>query len=239
MNIINQINKINEYCNNNYIVYYPAIKIKYNGSNATFVNAPFTNNKIIFEKEDTLKTAIKYNHLNPVVLILADEYSPGGTYISNCQEETLFRRTALFAHMKKSLYPINMDELIYAKSVAVFSETEPIIDFSIKYRFDFIALPSVRNLTNYNDISPGLLVSEIENNTINIMKNKLRLLFDTVKRNNNNTIILGAMGCGAFGCKPEIVANIMKKVISEYSDLIIIFSILGANYNVFNAILME
>lgn len=219
MNLIDQINNLQYFCNKFYNVKEPTQKIKYspNTNNIYYNNK---HNNIIFEKEDTLKTAFKYKDLNPLILILADENIPGGTWVSNCQEEVLFRRTALYAHLNKTYYPIKEDELLLAKNVGIFSLTEPIIDYNIKHSLDFVALPCVKSYNNQQHLRE-------------ILRNKLRLLFNTCKEHSYSTIILGALGCGAFSCNPHSVADLMKEVINEYNSMTIIFSILGANYNIF------
>jgi hypothetical protein len=120
INIVNQqIQNMKWFCFTQYKPTINPTKITYNNKFDINIQHP-RQNTIIFKKQDTLETTIEYINLNPLVLILADEQQPGGTLVSNCQEETLFRRTTLFAHLDKSKsYPIRDDELILTPSVGI------------------------------------------------------------------------------------------------------------------------
>ncbi len=52
-------------------------------------------------------------------------------------------------------------------------------------------------------------------------------------------MILGAIGCGEFGCNPKEVALIFKEVLCEFNQysLTIIFAIPGELYNVFRDVI--
>ena len=41
-------------------------------------------------------------------------------------------------------------------------------------------------------------------------------VYNIAKENNNEVVVLGALGCGAFCNPPEIVAKAMKTVVEEY-----------------------
>jgi hypothetical protein len=130
-----------------------------------------------------LEVAFKYDQLNPLILILADEKYPGGTLVSNCQEEVLFRRTMLYSYLQKELYPLSDDELILIKNVGIINRDlndSFIKKISIIRKIDFVALPCVRSYTNSN-----------QTNLKNILKNKLRLLFQVCIKHNYKSIILG------------------------------------------------
>lgn len=221
-NIINFIELLREHCSKNYNVKIPSIKIN-NEQLQNYGSAKIIkNNTIQFIREDTLKTAVqsKKSGYKPLVLILADEKVPGGTLISSCQEETLFRRTALISHLDKRFYPLKDNELVYSQNVAVFNLNDFNTDFTEKYSLDFVALPSVKNYYKQIELRET-------------MKIKLHMLFNLYKLHNYTDLILGAMGCGAFGCNANSMAMLIKEVINEYDGMNITFSILGANYNIF------
>jgi uncharacterized protein (TIGR02452 family) len=66
----------------------------------------------------------------------------------------------------------------------------------------------------------------------NMMENKIRVLLYTAAKNGNDSIILSAWGCGAFGCPPKGVAKLFKKVLGEFAGVFreTPFAILGNNY---------
>jgi len=179
---------------------------------------------------------MKYAPLRPLILILADECNPGGTLVSNCQEETLFRRTCLFAHLglnKDTFYPIQDDELIFIPSVGVIHTNISrtfLTDFIIKQKCDFIALPCVKDYTRPSQHE--LYVK---------LRNKIRLIFQTAIRFRYKCLILGALGCGAFGCDSKSVAMVFAEVENEYENygLCVIYSILGKSYDIFKSVISK
>jgi uncharacterized protein (TIGR02452 family) len=226
--IIDQIKIVQFFCKNHYMVKIPVQKIKYDNKYVITSSINLLNkNKIIFEKNDTLLTALKYQDLNPLILIFADETTPGGTTISNCQEEVLFRRTTLFAHLQTKWYPIKDDELLLVKDVGILNCENNSI--GVTSELDFIALPCVKSY-----------VGRLQNPDLyDILKNKIRLIFQTCVKYNYKTVILGALGCGAFSCNAKEVAIVFKEVVEEFEnhDLCIIYSILGGSYSIFSDIL--
>ena len=225
--LMNHILSLRDHCKNDYIVEKPSIKLNYNS--AIFLEnkhkiGKSSKNKIIFEKGDTLKTAIKYEKNNPLILIFADDIVPGGTWISSCQEETLFRRSALYAHLPETMYPIDKRDLLLAYDVPIYNTEDDfkLYDYNVLYKFNFVALPCVRNYNGEEDLYL-------------ILKDKIRLLYQTCIINDYDTLILGALGCGAYGCNAENVAKVFKEVQDEYEncDLTIIYSFIGSIGNIF------
>ena len=95
----------------------------------------------------------------------------------------------------------------------------------IKYYADFIACPGIKY---YHGGKDGL-----------ILEAKIRLILDTALHFGYNTVILGALGIGAFGCNPKEVALCFKNVVYEdvYSKLVIVFAILGNKCELFREII--
>ena len=181
-------------------------------------------------KKDTLEVALGLK--NPLVLILADNCTPGGCVDSGngMQEESLFRRTGLFKHMLPEFYPILNDECLYIPSVPVIFHSEE-FDYKkiipIKY-MSFIACPGIKHIGQ-----------TFTKNEQEILINKIKLIFKTAKKYNHSEIVLGALGCGVWNNPPKEVAIIFKKVIEQETNLNIYFAILGKNYNIFNDIFNE
>jgi uncharacterized protein (TIGR02452 family) len=173
--------------------------------------------KVSIMKEDILQCALKYH--NPMVLILADAHEPGGCVGAGAgmQEESLFRRSALHKHLLKSLYPIEDDAAIYAPNVELLDGGN----------ISFIACP-------------GIKLPAIENNRFlpndeERLRKKIRLIFQTAHKHGHQTLVLGALGCGVWGCPTRHVAEVFRDVIKEYDSIFteVVFAILGANYNMF------
>ena len=173
-------------------------------------------------KGDTLEVARTIPYERPLVLILADADVPGGCVGAGAgmQEESLFRRSALHKHLIPSLYPIKDNEAIYCPHVKLTDGTH----------MDFIACPGIKmpKLTDENRLYP----EDVER-----LEKKLHIIFQTAYKEKHDTLVLGALGCGVWGCPPIHVAEIFKKVITEYNGVFeaVYFAVLGANYNFFSS----
>ena len=176
---------------------------------------------LLLVKNDTLEIALKYKHLNPLILIFADDKNPGGTIISNMQEESLFKRSNLHEHLTPDLYPLNKDEAILTKKVQAFGANDSSL-------LDFISCAALKNFDHKDEIE------------ILITKNKIRLILNVALEYEYKTIILGAWGCGAYHNDPKVIASYFKEIIFNenyinYFDNII-FAIIGKNYQIFENI---
>lgn len=199
-----------------------AIKLQFNPNfNLWNKNDNTKQANLLLVKNDTLEVALKYKHLNPLVLIFADDQTPGGTIISNMQEESLFKRSNLHEHLTPDLYPLNIDEAILTKKVQTFGAKDTAL-------LDFIACAALKNFDHKNEIE------------ILITKNKIRLILNVVIEYEYKTIILGALGCGAYHNDPKIIASYFKEIIfnENYMNCFdnIIFAIIGKNYQIFEDI---
>jgi uncharacterized protein (TIGR02452 family) len=180
-------------------------------------------------KEDTLDFVIVNKIHNPIILIFADDITPGGCVDSGngMQEESLFRRTYLSSYLKKEMYPIKNDEAIYCKDVATERMSEIRNNEIINTKFySFLACPCIK--------FPEMKL--LDKDIISI-KNKIRLMFNIAKKNNHTNIILGAWGCGVYDCNPKDIALLFKEVINEFDNFNVYFPILGKNYIPFSEIL--
>ena len=164
--------------------------------------------------------------LNPAALNLASRRNPGGGVINGAgaQEESLFRRTNLFLSMyqfadyaaqyglKRSPYQYPMDRDfggIYTPKATVFRGTEkegyPLLDEPFKV--DFIAVAAINHPKTDDDmLIPAMVYAT---------KNKIRTIFRIAIDNGNDSLVLGALGCGAFANPPAHVARIFHEVMEE------------------------
>lgn len=230
--IIDRVKSVQNFCQT-YIPLTNVLKIKKEEKEEKEERIGVENkSKILFYNKDTLETASFFE--NPLILILADEKTPGGTYISGCQEESLFRRTVLFSHLTKDFYPILNDEILLARNVGVFtynseSNVECTVNLNIISHSDFIVCPGLKA---YDGRS---------RDDYNILANKIRLILDTAIEYKYKNVILGALGIGAFGCDPKEVAYCFRDVITDYAGYFdnIVFSILGSKCSLFEEIIND
>lgn len=180
---------------------------------------------------------------NPLILNLASDKHPGGGVErgSKAQEEDLFRRTNYHEHLNKERvkYPFPSLTAVYTPNVAIIKDrTYKLLDTI--HQFDFIAVAGIRN--------PYLIDGKLKPFHQDLMIKKVRQIFSIAVENGHDSLVLGAIGCGAFHNPPEEIASIFKSVITELEIekgvfREIIFAVLChpdrmENYNVFRSILV-
>ena len=224
--------------------------------------------EIVVSKKRSLEAASAYSLNRVCVHNFASASNPGGgvTKGSSAQEECLCRCSSLYfclntrqiwaqfydPHRVKQ-NPIHNDDIIYTPSVVVFkSDTaEPhILEEKDWYKVNVItcAAPNLRKRpSNAFNVGDGDFAANLaDQELLSIHEKRLRRILDVALMSENEVVILGAFGCGAFENKPEIVARAAKNVIQEYryAFVTIEFAIYcnpwdTANYKVFNEILEE
>lgn len=168
---------------------------------------------------------------NPAMLNLADLYEPGGLveFGSGAQEENLCRRSNLilslyqFSLSRIRQYPdlglepdgnqYPMDERfggIYSGKVSFFRGTEsdgyPFED--VTYNIPVISVAAISGPRFDTD---GLMFPEETALTLD----KMRTIFRIGKANFHDSLVLSAMGCGAFANPPAHIAKLFHQVIEE------------------------
>ena len=133
------------------------------------------------------------------------------------QEEELCRKSSLgvILYKNRKKYPIRDGEMMVSKDVMFFRDDN--------YCFTDPFRASVGTLAAYNTYSddwPGFASEEDgggQGGPLHEkgMKDKIRLFLTAALKNGNDSVLLSAFGCGAFGNDPKYVAKWMKEVIEE------------------------
>ena len=215
----------------------------------------FDNEEIIVENEDCLILAKKLINrgLKPAVLNMANRHMPGGGVINGsvAQEENLFRRTNLFQSLYRyhdigQNFGVEQDERhdnsrlqypmddnfggIYSKDVVVFrcGENDYYEVLDKPFLVDVISVSAINGPKydeNFN-LSEKDSIKE---------KNKIRTIFNIALQQGNDSLVLGAFGCGAFGTPPKAMAKLFHEVMDEdfYKNKfkVVAFAILNTNSN--------
>ena len=203
--------------------------------------------EITVAKQDCLLAAYDgvHNGYHTAVLNMADSWNPGGGVEggAGAQEENLFRRTNLFQSLYQfdkdfgakygivqanQQYPLDRNfGGVYSPGVTVFRGLEkegyPLLEqpFSV----DVI---SVAGLNRPDLDENGMIVSE----HVQIIRNKMRTIFNIALQNQIECLILGAFGCGAFKNPPEQIAKLFHELLeTEYQHQFkrIVFAIIDAH----------
>lgn len=165
------------------------------------------------------------------VLNLANRRNPGGGVISGCgaQEEYLFRCSDYyrslyqFAHYaeqyglplsEKYRYPMDRNfGGVFSPGVTIFRGCEekgyPLLAQPWKVNMIAVAGMNRPELEYTND------ESRVASYLVPGVKNKMRTIFRIARENNQKTLVLGALGCGAFRNPPRHTAEMFREVMEE------------------------
>ena len=176
----------------------------------------------------TVAKDLKDKGYNVAVLNMASRQNPGGGVLTGAgaQEENLFRRSNLFQSMFQfakyakqyglvancKQYPLNRDYGgIYTPNATVFRGEEkdgyPLLGEG-SFRMSFIAVPGI-NRPELKD------ATHLADNMIEGTKNKMRTILRIGLRHGHDSLVLGALGCGAFCNPPSHIARLFHEVFEE------------------------
>jgi len=193
----------------------------------------FDKTNVEVKNEDVLSvTRSLTNGVNKVLTLnLASNCNPGGgvTRGAMAQEEELFRRTNYFMSLPKSLYPLRKTNVIYTPNVLVIKDTN-YKDLSKPFYTSMIAAAAIRHpKINSFGLYDRPSDKEIMLSTIdNIFKTAYLLKYDT--------LVLGALGCGAFGNPAMEVISLFNECLKKYNCCFknITFAVFSRNDNNFD-----
>lgn len=200
------------------------------------------------ENTDTLTMAEQYisEGLYPLVLNMASAYNPGGGVAkgSRAQEEDLFRRSNYFMtldkrKLPKNTYPIKGINCIYSPNVCVVKDTNYEL-LSNPFYATFLAVPAIKN-PELNDAGTGY-ARKVD---YDLTKDKIEMCYKVAIQQGHDSLVLGALGCGAYYNPTRKVANIFKQMNQKYNGCFkkIGFPVLSSennpNFDIFNEILFK
>ena len=178
---------------------------------------------------DCLEEGIRLLDLgyNPAILNMASRHNPGGGVINGAgaQEETIFRRTNLFLSLyqyasyaekyglKKSSHQYPMDRNfggIYSPNVSIFRECEA-NGYKLMSQPREVSFITVAGINHPELDNNGMIIPEL----INVAKDKIRTILRIGLKHGHDSLVLGALGCGAFCNPPRHIARLFHEVIEE------------------------
>lgn len=164
----------------------------------------------------------------PALLNMASRQNPGGgvTKGTGAQEETLFRRTNLFKSLYqyapyaeqygiiKSAHQYPLDRNfggVFTPAVTYFRESES-KGYALMNDPVYFAVISVAGI-NRPELTPD--GNEIAPHLVAGVKNKIRTIFRLGLKNYCDSLVLGALGCGAFRNPPRHISRLFHEVMDE------------------------
>ncbi|KAF3048384.1 hypothetical protein E8E12_011750 [Didymella heteroderae] len=156
------------------------------------------------------------------VLNLASDREPGGGWrytLSKTQEEALCYSSTLYATLKPEWYPFpntgpGSCAGIISPNVVVFKDTLDcdLVDLSVQQRHVVavitVAAPCHPALTDDGE-------DFADESELNDLREKILLILRLAAVNGVTSLVLGAMGCGAYRCPPRAVAREMKMALDR------------------------
>jgi len=222
-----------------YSINQESIKINNGSIHSEFFQAPDilqplnkTKTEFSVLEEDCLEVAesLLKSGLNPCVLNMANRQNPGGGVLggAGAQEENLFRRSNLFLSLyqfatyaeqyglKKSKFQYPLDRNtggVYSSGITVFrgSEKNGYCLLNEPFLTSFVAVPAINNPPLVKKSGIYYLAPEMVEPT----KLKIRTILRIAGKYNHDSLVLGAMGCGAFCNPPNHIASLFKEVFQE------------------------
>ena len=160
------------------------------------------------------------------VLNLASDQRPGGGWNTSpwkTQEDALCYSSTLFATLKPTYYK-NWLNVGAGSAAGIFSPGVTIFRDDQTHDFEdllpparkvvsviSVAAPRSRPLTHGPRHSQKFQHAE----DLECLRQKIRLIYRMAARHGKTCLVLGAIGCGAYGCPPLTVAQEMKSIIEE------------------------
>ena len=174
--------------------------------------------RVSVENIDVLEMAMRLE--NPLVLNFANaHFAGGGFYLcANAQEESICRRSTLYASLKSSeakrFYRENnfhircaeADTLIYSPNVIVFRNQRNEL------------LPDPRVVSAVSAAAPnrrGLGIFLTRRALECVFERRIRMILELARRKGHRNLVFGAWGCGAFGNSPTLVAACFKRALAD------------------------
>ena len=178
----------------------------------------------------------------PAVLNMASNYVPGGGVRkgSRAQEECLFRRSNYFltldtAKLPHNTYPLEGCTAIYSPACRVIKGIDnKVLDDEQQFNVDFIAIAGLRR-PKLNNMKTSFRFDDDRDELFV----RVERIYQVALDNNHDSMLLGALGCGAFKNPVEEVVQAFKFMNEKYDGYFkrIDFAVLSEkgnpNYNVF------
>jgi uncharacterized protein (TIGR02452 family) len=153
------------------------------------------------------------------VLNLASSEEPGGGWrqtLSKTQEEALCYSSTLYATLEPRYYPWSGTAGIISPDVVVFKDTleNGCVDLPSKERHVLavftVAAPCWPGVTEDGE---NFSQEAVLRGVLRDLKESILLILRMAATTGVTNLVLGAMGCGAYGCPPRAVAHEMKKTL--------------------------
>lgn len=188
--------------------------------------------KIVVSKKRSYEAAAGYKGMKTCVHNFASATTPGGGVVkgSSAQEECLCRTSTIYFSIneqemwdkfylphRRNLDNIHNGDLIFTPGVIVMKTDTSMPKLMAEedwYSVDVITLaaPKLRGGARQGEKPRTVTDKEL----LAIHEKRMRRFLDIAKAFNEEVLILGAFGCGAYMNSPQVVAQAMKNILPDY-----------------------
>jgi uncharacterized protein (TIGR02452 family) len=167
--------------------------------------------------EDTFDMALRYkrNKLRPLVLNFANNNNPGGGVRkgSKAQEEDLFRRSNYFQTLNHESVEYPLDKKVVYSPTVYIAKSNDYKWNTHAVRVSCLAVAAIKNPEIYLDGDEERF-AEIDDREY--MKQAINTIFHVAIREEHDSLVLGALGCGAFRGPRHDIAKIFANALKVY-----------------------
>lgn len=184
--------------------------------------------------------------LAPLILNMASSYKPGGGWHKGClaQEEALFYRSTYCLSLdswwkldekRTWSYPLDDYACVYSPDVVIFRHGSE-YNWELRKKkectaLSFLAVAAIRRPAVLFSSSSSSSCLYAKDEDRKLMRDKIEGIFKAALEHKHETLVLGALGCGAYKNPPEEVARLFADALLKYQSCFkeITFAILDGN----------
>lgn len=160
------------------------------------------------------------------ILNLASDTSPGGGFERGAlaQEEALCYRSSLFLSLHKTHYPFTPLQGLYTRDVVIIRSSmtdghavlAPAVASADLPIVSALSIAAIRRPKLADETRLGQTRKVFDDPEDRVLtKKKMRLALRMAASKGHDSVVLGALGCGAFRNPPEEIADAWKEVLEE------------------------
>ena len=171
--------------------------------------------------EDTLDMALRYSAFSKgpndiLVLNMASKWKPGGGVRTGktAQEEDIFRRTNAFMTHPEQWYPLDDESVIYSPEVHIVRDSS--YNYLQEKHCAKVSMLAVHAIKNPRIMKSAFTTKYVAGEDYELMTAKIESIFKIAILHGKRTLILGALGCGAYNNPIDEIISIFQKAIAKY-----------------------
>jgi uncharacterized protein (TIGR02452 family) len=178
--------------------------------------------RTVFEaKNETTLSGVRRllaDGLRPAMLNMASASSPGGGFLhgARAQEEYLCRSSGLYLSIKDNkMYSHPDADNAFGTDWIIFSPNVPVFRDDDGRLMDGIELVSVLTCAAVNANGVRKYLSERSAEIGTVMQRRISRLLRVAAIQRQNSLVLGAWGCGAFGNDSQLIARLFRQAFEK------------------------